>query len=371
MTARMPAALATDVRSLDALKGSAARDPKAAARAAANQFEALFMQMVMKSMRDASPKSGLFDGAGSDLYQGMLDTQMTQSMTGRPGGLGEQIARQLMRNMAGGQTAGAGRAEDVQGPKGVSGLPQVSTEALARARFDPATGRVAGSSFPTEASADGEFPSGNQAAAAAFAAARKRAQSVHWHRDPASRMPVAGLQAPSATARSGATDSRGPTDAGGIPAQFVQRMWPAAQSAERATGVPAAFIVGQAALESGWGRKELTHADGRTAFNLFGIKAGGAWKGATVDSMTSEFIDGRMIKTVERFRAYGSYEEAFNDWARLMAGNPRYSGVLNAGGSVASFAANMQKAGYATDPNYGSKLAQVIQQTLSLRPTRT
>ena len=87
--------------------------------------------------------------------------------------------------------------------------------------------------------------------------------------------------------------------------------------------------------------------------------------------MTSEFINGRMVKTVERFRAYNSYEEAFNDWARLMAGNPRYAGVLAAGGNVEQFSANMQKAGYATDPHYGSKLSQVIQQTLSLRPTRT
>lgn len=336
MTARMPAALASDVRSLDALKGSAARDPKAAARAAANQFEALFMQMVMKSMRDASPKSGLFEGAGSDLYQGMLDTQLTQSMTGRPGGLGEQIARQLMRNMGG------------------APAPEVGN--IAQAAATHAQG--------------GEFPNGNQAAAAAFAAARKRSQGSPWQRDPVSRMPMAGLQAPVATDRA-AGEPKEATNAKGIPAQFVQRMWPAALSAERATGVPAAFIVGQAALESGWGRKELSHADGRTAFNLFGIKAGGAWKGATVDSMTSEFIDGRMIKTVERFRAYGSYEEAFNDWARLMAGHPRYAGVLSAGGSVEHFASNMQKAGYATDPNYGSKLAQVIQQTLSLRPTRT
>ena len=358
MTARMPAALATDVRSLDALKGNAARDPKAAARAAANQFEALFMQMVMKSMRDASPKSGLFEGAGADLYQGMLDTQLTQSMTGRPGGLGEQIARQLMRNMGG---ASATR-ESTE-----ASLPQVSTDALARTRFDAATGRVAPRASAIDESGESLFPSGNQAAAAAWAAARKRAQGapgMAWSRDAVSRMPMAGMS-------SSGVQAPGAADAKGAPAQFVQRMWPAAVSAERATGVPAAFIVGQAALESGWGRKELSHPDGRTAFNLFGIKAGGSWKGATVDSMTSEFINGRMVKTVERFRAYNNYEEAFNDWARLMAGNPRYAGVLAAGGNVEQFSANMQKAGYATDPHYGSKLSQVIQQTLSLRPTRT
>jgi len=358
MTARMPAALATDVRSLDALKGSAARDPKAAARAAANQFEALFMQMVMKSMREASPKGGLFEGAGSDLYQGMLDSQLTQSMTGRPGGLGEQIARQLMRNMGGSAS-----------PKDVAdgGLPQVSIDGLSRSRFDPASGRVASRSAAPDEPGESFFPSGHQAAAAAWAAARKRSaagQGASWARDPVSGMPMTGMP----MAGLGSPAAR---DSGSAPAQFVQRMWPAAQAAERATGVPAAFIVGQAALESGWGRKELQHPDGSTAHNLFGIKAGASWKGATVSSLTSEFVDGRMIKTVERFRAYGSYQEAFNDWARLMSSNPRYAGVLAAGGSVEHFSANMHKAGYATDPNYGTKLAQVIQQTLSLRPART
>jgi len=359
MTARMPAALATDVRSLDALKGSAARDPKAAARAAANQFEGLFMQMVMKSMRDASPKGGMFEGAGTDLYQGMLDSQLTQSMTGRPGGLGEQIARQLMRNM-GGPTASKEAAE--------AGLPQVSSEAMLRTRFDAASGRVVSRTAGPDEAGESLFPTGNQAAAAAWAAARKRSpagQPMSWSRDAVSGMPLAGLPPTTGVGPPAARDSAA------TPAQFVQRMWPAAQAAERATGVPAAFIVGQAALESGWGRKELVHPDGSTAHNLFGIKAGASWKGATVSSLTSEFVDGRMIKTVERFRAYGSYQEAFNDWARLMAGNPRYAGVLAAGGSVEHFAANMQKAGYATDPQYGTKLAQVIQQTLSLRPVRT
>jgi flagellar protein FlgJ len=159
--------------------------------------------------------------------------------------------------------------------------------------------------------------------------------------------------------------------AGGAPAGFVDRMWGAAAAAERETGVPAGFIVGQAALESGWGRQEIRHADGRSAHNLFGIKAGAGWKGATVDATTTEWVDGRPIRTVERFRAYGSYQEAFADWARLMSSNPRYAGVLQAGGDVATFARNLQKAGYATDPDYASKLTRTITQALQLRRTTT
>jgi peptidoglycan hydrolase FlgJ len=347
MTTRMPGSLASDVRSLDSLKSGAARDPKGAVRQAASQFEALFMQMVMKSMRDAVPKSGLMEsGGGGEVFQGMLDTQFSQAMTGRPGGLGDMIAKQLMRNMA---------PDPASGGKHV---PQVSTEGLSRALL--AADARKGSGFDVASGA--EFPSGAQAAAAAAAAARSRAGALPWRREAASGMPMLGAQEAKAAQ---------PAGAGGTPAAFVNRMWGAAASAEQATGVPASFIVGQAALETGWGRHELRHPDGRTSHNLFGIKAGSNWKGATVDCMTTEYVDGRMVKTVERFRAYGSYQEAFGDWAKLMANNPRYSNVLASGGSIDTFARNMQRAGYATDPNYGSKLASIITQAVSLRRVST
>lgn len=124
---RVPGSLASDVRSLDALKAGAAKDPKGAVRQAATQFEALFMQMVLKSMRDAVPRSGMLEGAGTDVYQGMLDTQFAQAMSGRPGGLGELIARQLMRNM---RADGAAPSADASG---AGAPPRVSTVALARA----------------------------------------------------------------------------------------------------------------------------------------------------------------------------------------------------------------------------------------------
>lgn len=353
MTANVSGSLASDARSLDALKTGAARDPKAAIRQAASQFEALFMQMVMKSMRDAVPKSGMLEGTGSDTFQGMLDTQFAQGMTGKPGGLGELIAKQLMRNMP----------PDAAAPGGGAATPKVSSAGIERslAALD--------ASASSARSGDGEdlFPSGSQVLAAAAAAARVRSmRAPAMQRDALSGMPMLGPDSAAATSANGANGKPG-----AAPAVFVDRMWGAATNAQRATGVPAGFIVGQAALESGWGRQELKHADGRTSFNLFGIKAGAGWKGATVDATTSEFVGGKMIKTVERFRAYGSYEEAFSDWSRLMASNPRYAGVLSAGGSVETFAKNMQRAGYATDPNYASKLTSTITQALSLRRVTT
>jgi flagellar protein FlgJ len=153
----------------------------------------------------------------------------------------------------------------------------------------------------------------------------------------------------------------------GPQADFVRKVWPHALLAERSTGVPAAFIVGQAALESGWGKHEIRHRDGSSSHNLFGIKAAGGWQGASAAASTTEFVSGQATRRVERFRAYGSYAEAFQDWASLMARSPRYAGVIQAGGSVEAFAAGMQRAGYATDPAYGAKLEKTIQRTLALQ----
>lgn len=352
---RVPDPLASDVRSLDALKNGAGRDPKGAVRQAATQFEALFMQMVMKSMRDSVPKSGMLEGSGSDVFQSMLDTQFSQAMTGKPGGLSDLIAKQLMRSM---------RMDDPATPPTA---PKVSVEGLSRA--------LMASESAERGSADGDeiLPSGaarmaEAAAAAAAAAARNRqAGEAAVRRDPVTGMPLLGAAPPAAVPATAA----GPARPAGAPAAFVDRMWGAAAAAEQATGVPAGFIVGQAALESGWGRHELRHADGRPAHNLFGIKAGPGWRGDTVEATTTEYVDGKAVKSVERFRAYASHHESFADWARLMASNPRYAGVMQSGGSVESFARNLQRAGYATDPEYASKLTRTITQALSMRRVNT
>ena len=154
-------------------------------------------------------------------------------------------------------------------------------------------------------------------------------------------------------------------------AGFVEQHAAAARAAEAETGIPAAFMVSQAALETGWGRREIRHADGSPAFNLFGIKAGGSWRGPVAEITTTEYENGRPQKVVQKFRAYGSYAESFADYARLMKSSPRYEGVL-AGArrrddAANAFAQGLQRAGYATDPAYADKLARVINTTLRLQ----
>jgi len=155
-------------------------------------------------------------------------------------------------------------------------------------------------------------------------------------------------------------------------AGFVQQHSSAAKEAEAQTGIPASFMVSQAALETGWGRKEIRHADGTPSFNLFGVKAGANWKGPTADVTTTEYVNGKAQKVVARFRAYGSYAESFADYAKLMKDSPRYQQVMAAaskktGDAGAGFAMGLQKAGYATDPAYADKLTKVINTTLRLQ----
>ncbi|MEO5734664.1 MAG: flagellar assembly peptidoglycan hydrolase FlgJ [Rubrivivax sp.] len=154
-------------------------------------------------------------------------------------------------------------------------------------------------------------------------------------------------------------------------AGFVQQHSDAAAKAEEATGIPAAFMVAQAAHETGWGRKEIRHADGAPSFNLFGIKAGANWKGPTADIVTTEYTGGKAQKVVAKFRAYGSYAESFTDYAKLMKESPRYQGVVAKAASsdlsAAGFAQGLQRAGYATDPAYADKLTRVINTTLRLQ----
>ena len=265
----------------NALKARAAGDPKAVIKAAAKQFEALFMQQLMKSMREATMSSGLLDNGGTQLGTELLDAQYANQMTGLPGGLSDMIARQLERQMTG----------------------------------------------------------GNAAAAIAVPAAS------------AAGAPTASSSTPNPT----------PTQA-----EFIGKHGDAARAAQAQTGIPAAFMVAQAAHESGWGKHEIRNADGSTSFNLFGIKAGANWKGATTTITTTEVVDGEARKVQAKFRAYGSYEESFRDYAQLMKDNPRYAQVMNST-TADGFAKGLQRAGYATDPAYADKLTRVINTTLRVQ----
>ena len=176
-----------------------------------------------------------------------------------------------------------------------------------------------------------------------------------------------GVTAKPATANPAPIDPLHPDAPVGLPqkaaATFIQTHTDAAAAAEKATGIPAKFMIAQAAHETGWGRKEIKNSDGSTSFNLFGMKAGPSWKGATTDITTTEYIGGKAHKVTQTFRAYSSYAESFADYASTMKNSPRYAAVVAAGNDANGFAKGLQKAGYATDPSYATKLAKMIHMT--------
>jgi flagellar protein FlgJ len=288
-TASTSNALAVDIRSLNALKYEAGTASSAqVTREAAKQFESLFMRELIKSMREATMKSGLMDSGQADLGQDLLDQQLSVSMSGMQGGLSEAIARQLSRQMGGAQ--------------------------------------------------DAEFAVPSTLSLQRFA--------------------------PTAPAASAQPDTTAPVPKGRD--DFVQHLSGTAERVSKESGIPAGFMLGQAGHETGWGKSEIRNKDGSTSYNLFGIKAGKGWTGKVAEITTTEFINGKAQKVTAKFRAYDSYEDSFRDYARLITESPRYekAQATAKSGSAVAYAAELQKAGYATDPDYAKKLSGAINSAL-------
>lgn len=275
---------AFDVRSLDALKREAGRQTPGALKAAAKQMEGVFVQMMMKSMRDATFKDDLLSSHSSEMYTAMHDQQVAQNIAGSGQlGFADLIVRQL-----GGETDAP-----------VVTLPgrDVLRPGLSSA---PATGPL-------------RLP-----APVSFA---KPAEGAH---------------------------------------PFISRLLRPAQAAAQQSGLHPHLILAQAALESGWGKREIPAADGSPSHNLFGIKATGGWRGKTTEITTTEYINGVKQKVKAAFRVYDSYEHALSDYAKLLTKNPRYRGVVQSD-SAEQGAKALQAGGYATDPAYAKKLITIIQ----------
>jgi flagellar protein FlgJ len=266
---------------LEGLRAKANQDPKAAVHEAAKQFETMFTQQLLKSMRESSMNSDMLDNEGTKMGNEMLDSQWATKLAGQKGGLADVIARQLEQQMGIKPELGLGKKPETANPAPVDPLK-----------------------------------------------------------------PDAPVSIPQKAA-----------------ATFIQTHTDAAAAAEKVSGIPAKFMIAQAAHETGWGRKAIKNADGSDSHNLFGIKAGPNWKGATTDITTTEFVGGKAHKVTQTFRAYASYAESFQDYASTMKNSPRYAGVVAAGGDASRFAHGLQKAGYATDPAYAAKLSKMIHMT--------
>ena len=298
---------AFDLKGLASLKRDAQGGADADTRKEiARQFEAIYLQMMIKRMREATPRDGLLESDQTRMVQSLGDEQLALQLATPGIGLADALLRQMN------EAAGVTGAPAGQGTPATPASPQ---------RADPA--------------GDGKVDD------------------------------VCALLALIESARGPAAQPRLPggpsvrSDAPAHVAAFMEQMGAAAERAAERSGVPARLILSQAALESGWGRREITFADGSPTFNVFGIKPGSSWTGRVAHVTTTEYVNGEPQKMLQPFRAYDSYEAAFDDYARLIGTHPRYAQVTEAG-SDEDAARLIQQAGYATDPAYADKLIRIM-----------
>ena len=279
----------TDVQGLSRLKALGRRDEDAALAEVARQFEAIFIQMMLASMREASMGDELFDSDEAGMYRDLFDKQISLNMaSGRGIGLAEQMVAQMRRASSPSEDAEPILTLPITTPASVGTVPNHPPK--------PLNGIVEPSAAPDRVQFD-------------------------------------------------------------TPLSFVHAMLPHAQQAANELGIEPHVLVAQAALETGWGKSIPTRADGTTSFNVFGVKAGKNWTGDAVDARTSEFTHGRMVPTQDQFRGYESFADAFNDYVKLIRTNPRFQSALGAGSEFINL---LQQGGYATDPNYASKINRIL-----------
>jgi len=142
--------------------------------------------------------------------------------------------------------------------------------------------------------------------------------------------------------------------------QFVKQQSDIAEKVAKESGIPASYMIGQAGHETGWGQFQIKMKGGASSHNLFGIKADSGWKGKVAEVTTTEFVNGKPEKRLAKFRAYDNYEDAYRDYARLISESPRYAKAREQTGSSVAYANGLQRAGYATDPDYANKLSRAI-----------
>jgi len=290
---------AWDTQSLNDLKAKAGKDPAGNIRPVARQVEGMFVQMMLKSMREALPKDGMFSSDSTRLYTSMYDQQIAQQMTSGKGlGLADVIVKQM---------AAAQGVPPEEQPQQVP--MKFDLETVTRYQNQALTQMVR-QALPKKPESNDE--------------------------------PLTG-------------DSK----------DFLAQLSLPARLASEQSGVPHHLILAQAALESGWGQRQIRRENGEPSFNIFGVKASGSWKGPTTEITTTEFENGEAKKIKAKFRVYSSYLEALSDYVNLLSRNPRYAAVTQAA-TAEQGAQALQSAGYATDPQYARKLTSMFQQLKSM-----
>ncbi|GLO12642.1 flagellar rod assembly protein/muramidase FlgJ [Pseudomonas putida] len=355
----------TDLNRLSSLKHGD-RDSDANVRKVAQEFESLFISEMLKASRKASDVLADDNPMNTETvkqYRDMYDQQLAVSMSREGGGIGLQdvLVRQLSKHKA--------------SPASTSPFPRIEGSAPALwgnkvaepAHATPSTAtrndvaalnsrRLALPSKLTDRLLAGIVPSAATANTATVPA-RDGQQVAKAFAVPDNGLRIVG--------RAVAQPPLAPNKAFGDSDEFVATMLPMAEQAAKRIGIDPRYLVAQAALETGWGKSVMRNTDGSSSHNLFGIKATGSWDGGEARAITSEYRDGQFVKETAAFRSYDSYQDSFHDLVSLLQNNARYQDAVKAADKPEQFVQELQKAGYATDPNYASKISQIARQMKS------
>lgn len=326
----------TDLGSVQNLKTLAARDKNAALKEISHQFEAVMVQMMMKSMRDANAVFGQDDPLNSheaQMYQDMFDSQLSLSLTkGKGMGIASALMRQLQDRVGVAEpTKTAKKTEAAAETAPVDVIP-LQRSAIHAQQMQNLTSALSGDSA---VNGDDTYEQLMALISDPSLGDSPQPQSINTSRLATDRLD-------------------------GSPEQFVDALMPVAEQVSTRLGIDSRVLLSQAALETGWGEKVIRFADGRSSFNFFNIKADSNWHGAVVTVPTLEYRDGVAVRETANFRAYSSPEESFADYAQLIGNNPRYQDALARASDPRAYVHALQRAGYATDPQYAQKVLSVF-----------
>jgi flagellar protein FlgJ len=359
-------------------------------KAVAAQFESLFVQQMLASMRSAVTVDESNESSTVDFYQEMYDKQLAVSIS-KQGGLG--IAKMLMQHLPGGaQLEGAqsgadqltnGQLTQVTGKSGNS-LPigarpptaqllitNLATDSLPlsnRTVTDPPVTHLAESNSNVTYRPEAREPRTQAFKIEPISPTIPLVYQTEAYQTQNPAVKVSHYLTDDLTAESDAVlaNQVGSEQRWHKPAHFVSDLWPHAEKAANAIGISPQALIAQSALETGWGKHSMRLADGQQAFNLFGIKADSRWDGPTVTKPTLEFRAGVMQTEIAHFRVYESIPAALDDYVEFIKDSPRYQNALDHKGDDTHYLKQLQQGGYATDPQYANKIINIMQgQTLS------
>jgi peptidoglycan hydrolase FlgJ len=305
----------TDFNGLANLKTQARKESPEALKEVAKQFEAIFLNSVLKGMRQAKLADGILDNEQTKFYNEMYDQQLAVHLSGKPGvGLADLIVKQLSRDQP-----------DNEKPEVENNLNRPDGNLKAMPHFP----RVAGTQVDADA-----------------AGSQVIINSYIQNGDPFNEMNEIPLKENQVLPIQSAED-------------FIRQLHPYAEQAAKELGVEPKVILAQAALETGWGSSLIKNSNGSNSFNLFNIKADKSWQGKQARVPTLEFEQGIAKKVNAGFRSYASFQESFKDYVDFIKSNPRYGDALKQAGNGERYMYELQQAGYATDPNYASKVMSI------------